>query len=331
MTLLAPAIQSFFTARLITQQAASAETVASYRDAVRLLVAFASTRSGKPPSQLDFADVDHRTVTQFLEHLATDRGNCAATRNARLAAIHALFAASALAHPEHANDIAQVLAIPSQKTTQPEITFLYDDEAEALIAAPDTDTKAGRRDQTMWATAIQTGLRVSELTGMTLADLENAGASPHLTVTGKGRKQRSVPLTRQIADLLTRWIAELPPADTSPVFPNRAGTRLSRDGVEARLKLSLQTAASQCPSLQKKHVTCHSMRHTCAMKLIRAGVDCAVIALWLGHESIETTRIYLHADLALKQQALDRIPASNAIPTRPYKPSDELMAFLQSL
>jgi site-specific recombinase XerD len=331
MTLLAPAVQSFFTTRLITQQAASNETIASYRDAIRLFAAFASNRSGKPPSQLDFADADHVCVTKFLEHLATDRGNCAATCNARLAAIHAMFAASALNHPEHANDIAQVLAIPSRKTTQPEITFLQADEADALIAAPDTATNTGRRDQTMWATAIQTGLRVSEITGLTTADLDIDGANPRLTVVGKGRKQRSVPLTSQTVSLLTSWTRELPPEDAIPVFPNRTGTRLSRDGVEARLKLSLREAARHCPSLTGKHVTFHSMRHTCAMKLIRAGVDCAVIALWLGHESIETTRIYLHADLALKQQALDRIPPGRAVPTRPYKPTDQLMAFLQSL
>jgi site-specific recombinase XerD len=331
MSLFAPAVQSFFTTRLITQRSASPSTVASYRDAVRLLVQFASDRSGKPPSRLDFADVDHKCVTAFLGHLAEQRGNSPTTCNTRLAAIHSLFAASVLHHPEHADDIARVLDIPPRRTAQPEVTFLHDDEADALTAAPDTATKAGRRDQAIWATAIQTGLRISELVSLTRSSLDASRQTPLLTVTGKGRKERSVPLTGRTASLLTRWLGETPQEPNSPVFPTRTGTRMSRDAIEARLKLSVRTAQEDCPSIKSKRVTCHVLRHTCAMKLLSAGVDIATIALWLGHESIQTTKIYIHADLALKQRALERIPPEKSIPTSPYQPRDELLAYLQNL
>ncbi|MDR2348133.1 MAG: site-specific integrase [Bifidobacteriaceae bacterium] len=331
MTLIAPAVQAFFTTRLITQQAASPETISSYRDAIRLLAEFASARSGKPPSRLDFADVDHRCVAEFLDHLAAKRGNTDATRNNRLAAVRSMFAASVLAHPEHANDIAMVLAIPARKTTKSEVVFLRDDEADALTAAPDTQTRAGRRDQAIWATALGTGMRISELTSLTRASLDNAGKTLLATVVGKGRKQRTLPLPAATAQLLNQWLKETPGAPATPVFPNRIGGRMSRDAVEARLKQSVLTASEQCESIRAKHVTCHILRHTFAMKLIRAGIDVATIALWLGHESIETTKIYLHADLALKQQALDRIPQTAAVPVAPYKPDDDLLAYLQGL
>jgi site-specific recombinase XerD len=331
MTLIAPAVQAFFTTRLITQQAASPETISSYRDAIRLLAEFASTRAGKPPSRLDFADVDHKCVAEFLEHLTAQRGNTDATRNNRLAAIHSMFAASVLAHPEHANDIAMVLSIPARKTLKPEVVFLREDEADALTAAPDTRTRAGRRDQAIWTTALGTGMRISELTSLTRADLDTDRKPQLATVVGKGRKQRTLPLAAPVGELLNRWLEELPQAASAPVFPTRTGSRMSRDAVEARLKLSAATAEKQAPSITPKHVTCHMLRHTFAMKLVRADVDIATIALWLGHESIETTKIYLHADLAIKQRALDRIPPSASVPAAPYKPSDELLAYLQSL
>jgi site-specific recombinase XerD len=331
VSLLAPAVQSFFTTRLITQRSASPNTVASYRDAVRLLVQFASGRSGKPPARLDFADVDHSCVTAFLTYLAEQRGNSPTTCNTRLAAIHSLFGASVLHHPEHAGDIARVLDIPPRKTAQPEVTFLRDDEADALTSAPDPATKAGRRDRALWATAIQTGLRVSELVSLTRSSMDAGRQTALLTVAGKGRKERSVPLTGRTAGLLDRWLEETPQEPDSPLFPNRTGARMSRDAVEARLKLSVRTAQGDCPSIRAKRVTCHTLRHTCAMQLLRAGVDIATIALWLGHESIETTKIYIHADLALKQRALERIPPERGIPASPYQPADELLAYLQSL
>jgi site-specific recombinase XerD len=332
MTLFAPAVQAFFTTRLITQRAASPDTIASYRDAIRLLVQYASTRSGKAPSALDFADVDHKCVVEFLAHLAEQRGNSPATRNTRLAAIHSLFTASALAHPEHAADIALVLDIPGAKTVKREVVFLHDDEADALIAAPDTATKTGRRDRALWAVGIGTGMRISELISLTRADIDTTGKRPILTVIGKGRKQRSTPLIGlTAANHLGRWLEEIPHTPTVPVFPSRDGHPMSRDAIEARLRLSVLTAAEHCPSINAQSVTCHTLRHTCAMRLLGAGNDIATIALWLGHESIETTMIYLHADLALKHRALERIPADREIPKDPYKPHDDLLAFLQRL
>ena len=332
MTVFAPAVQAFFTTRLVTQRAASPDTVASYRDAIRLLVEYAATRSGKTPSTLDFADVNHECVAGFLEHLATKRGNSAATRNTRLAAIHALFAASALTHPEHADDIAQVLDIPGIRTEKREVVFLREDEIDALIAAPDTNTKTGRRDRALWAVGVGTGLRINELTSLTRADIDNTGKRPILTVIGKGRKQRSTPLIGQTAaDQLTQWLQEIPDTPASPAFPTRDGHQMSHDAIEARLRQSVRTAAQHCPSIAAKHITCHTLRHTCAMRLLRAGNDIATIALWLGHESIETTMIYLHADLTLKLRALERIPDDKQIPTDPFQPGDKLLAFLQGL
>jgi site-specific recombinase XerD len=331
MTLIAPAIQAFFTTRLITQQGASAHTIRSYRDSIRLLTIYAASRSGKSPSSLTFSDINHDCVTEFLDHLATERGNSLATCNTRLAAVHALFTASALGHPEHANDIARVLAISGRKTVTPDVTFLLDDEASAIIAAPDTTTTAGRRDQALWTTGLQTGLRASELTGLARHDIHIHANNPHLTVIGKGRKQRSVPLTPRTIALLERWLQEIPTTPHSPVFPTRTHSRMSQDSIEARLKLTVNIASQTCPSLKTKHITCHTLRHTCAMTLLKAGVDSAVIALWLGHESIETTKVYLHADLDLKRLALERIPPQHHIPTAPYQPDDILLAFLQSL
>lgn len=332
MTLFAPAVQAFFTRRLITQRAASPATLASYRDAIRLLVQYASTRTGKTPSGLDFTDVDHGCVAGFLEHLATERGNSPATRNTRLAAIHSLFAASVLTHPEHADDIARVLDIPGSRTVKRDVVFLHDDEADALIAAPDTTTRTGQRDRALWAVGIGTGMRVSELTALTRADIDTTGKRPVLTVIGKGRKQRSTPLIGGAATGdLARWLEQIPHTPTSPLFPARDGGRMSHDAVEARLRLSVRTAAEHCTSITSKRVTCHTLRHTCAMKLLRAGNDIATIALWLGHESIETTMIYLHADLALKLRALERIPETHGIPANAYEPEDELLAFLQGL
>ena len=332
MTLFAPAVQAFFTTRLITQRAASPDTVSSYRDAIRLLVKYASARSGKAPSALDFADVDHECVAGFLEHLADERGNSPATRNTRLSAIHSLFAASALAHPEHAGDIALVLDIPGARTEKREVVFLHDDEADALIAAPDPATRAGRLDRALWAVGVGTGLRVSELLSLTRADIDTAGKRPVLTVVGKGRKQRSTPLVgAAAASHLARWLDEVPDCPPSPVFPSRDGARMSRDAAQARLKLSVRAAQDHCPSIGAKRVTCHTMRHTCAMRLLWAGNDIATIALWLGHESIETTMIYLHADMALKERALERIPPDKGVPADRYRPDDELLAFLQGL
>ena len=329
MTALAPTLQAFFTSRLIRQRQASPGTVAAYRDTWRLLLGYCSARTGKQPSDLQITDLDAPLIAAFLDHLEQDRGNSARTRNARLAAIHSLFGYAALQHPEHAELIARVLAIPPKRFDKALVTWLAEDELDALLASPDKATWAGRRDHAMILLAAQTGLRISELTGLTRSDL-HLGAGPHVSCYGKGRKQRITPLTKTTVTVLRAWLAEPHAQPGQPLFPNRTGGRLSRDAIEHRLAKHVTTAAGNCPSLKTKNVTTHTLRHTAAMRLLHAGVDTSVIALWLGHEQADTTQIYLHADLALKEKALARTTPPHTKPGR-YKPPDQLLAFLEAL
>lgn len=329
MTALAPVLQAFFTDRLARQRHASPQTIAAYRDAWRLLLAFAAARTGKQPSGLDIADLDAPLIGGFLDHLERDRGNSPRTRNARLAAIRSMFGYAALRHPEHAETIARVLAIPARRFDKALVTWLTEPEVDALLAAPDKSTWAGRRDHAMIALAAQAGLRISELTGLTLSDV-HLGAGPHVSCHGKGRKERITPLARPVITVLRAWIAERHGEPGQPLFPNRTGGKLSRDAVEKRLARHVTAAAGRCPSLKAKNVTAHTLRHTAAMRLLHAGVDTSVIALWLGHEQADTTQIYLHADLELKEKALARTTPPNTKPGR-YQPPDQLLAFLESL
>ena len=289
MSALAPTVQAFFTQRLLRERNASPHTIAAYRDTIRLLLQFASTRRGREPSLLDIADLDADTVAAFLDHLQTARGNSARTRNARLAAIHSLYRYAALRHPEHAQDIQRVLSIPPKRTDRALVTFLDRAEIDALLAAPDRTTWTGRRDHALLVLAIQTGLRASEITTLNIADVQLAGAA-HVTCEGKGRKQRITPLTRTTAAVLRVWLDERAGNPDDPLFPTVRGRRLSRDGLERRLAVHLAQAARRQPSLREKHVTLHTLRHTAAMQLLHAGIDTTVIALWLGHERVETTR-----------------------------------------
>jgi len=329
MTALAPTLQAFFTSRLIRQRQASPATIAAYRDTWRLLLRYCSGRTGKQPSGLQITDLDASLIAAFLDHLEQDRRNSARTRNARLAAIHSMFGYAALQHPEHAELIARVLAIPPKRFDKALVTWLTEDELDALLAAPDKTTWAGRRDHALILLAAQTGLRISELTGLTRGDV-HLGAGPHVSCHGKGRKQRITPLTKTTVTVLRAWLAERPAQPGQPLFPNRTGGRLSRDAVERRLASHLATATGHCPSLKTKNVTAHTLRHTAAMRLLHAGVDTSVIALWLGHEQAETTQIYLHADLALKEKALARTTPPDTKPGR-YNPPDQLLAFLEAL
>ena len=329
MTALTPTLQAFFTSRLIRQRQASPSTIAAYRDTWRLLLGYCSARTGKQPSDLQITDLDAPLIAAFLDHLEHDRGNSARTRNARLAAIHSLFGYAALQHPEHAELIARVLAIPPKRYDKALVTWLAEDELDALLAAPDKTTRAGRRDHAMILLAAQTGLRISELTGLTRSDVR-LGTGPHVSCHGKGRKQRITPLTKTTVTVLRAWLAEHHAQPGQPLFPNRTGGRLSRDAVERRLASHLATATQYCPSLKTKNVTAHTLRHTAAMRLLHAGVDTSVIALWLGHEQADTTQIYLHADLALKEKALARTTPPHTKPGR-YKPPDQLLAFLEAL
>ena len=329
MSLLAPTVEAFFTERLLTQRQASQRTVAAYRDALRLLIGFACQRTGRAPSRLDIADLDARLVSAFLTHLETDRHNSVRTRNARLAAIHSLFRFAALRHPEHAELIQRVLTIPSKRYERVEVCFLNPGEVEVLLETPDRSTWIGRRDHTLLVLAIQTGLRVSELTGLTCGDL-HVGSGPHVRCHGKGRKDRATPLTTQTIAVLRAWLHERAGAPADPLFPSRRDGPLSTDAIEWLLDKYALAAAKHCPSLGAKKLTPHVLRHTCAMNLLQAGVDISVIALWLGHESVQTTQIYLHADLTLKERALSRTAPPNIRPGR-YRPPDALLAFLESL
>ena len=329
MSALAPTLEAFLTDRRARQRRASPHTLAAYRDTFRLLLAFVHQRSGKAPCSLDIADLDATVIGDFLTHLETVRGNSVRTRNARLAAIHSFFHFAAFTHPEHAALIQRVLAIPHKRFERALVTFLDRPEMEALLTAPDRSTFIGRRDHVLLLVAVQTGLRLSELTGLRLQDI-HLGRGPPLRCFGKGRKARVTPLTRQSVAVLKTWLHELAGQPDDLLFPSRLGGRLSADAVQRLVRNYTQIAGQHRPSLDAKTVTPHVLRHTNAMQLLISGVDTSVIALWLGHESVQTTQIYLHADLTLKERALARTAPPLTKPGR-YRPPDTLLAFLASL
>jgi len=329
VTTAAATVQAFFTERLVHQRRASGHTISAYRDTPRLLLTFAAARTGTLPCHLGFAELNAPVVAAFLDHLDHDRGNSIRTRNARLAAIHSLFAFAALRHPEHAADIDRVLAIPPKRADQTIVTFLTDEETQALLAAPDRATRTGRRDHAWILLAIQTGLRASEPTSLTCADV-HLGTGAYVACHGKGRKDRITPLAPETVTTLRAWLTEYPGAPEDPLFSTNRGGPLSHDALQQRLSTHTTRAGQTCPSLASKNVTPHVLRHTAAMRLLHAGVDITVIALWLGHENVTTTQTYLQADMALKQRALDRTTPPDTTPGR-YKPPDQLLAFLEAL
>ncbi|MFC5835945.1 tyrosine-type recombinase/integrase [Nonomuraea insulae] len=329
MTLIAATLQAFFTDRLAKQRQASPRTVAAYRDALRLLMVFAQQQTGKTPSQLDWDDLDASMISAFLNHLEAERNNSVRTRNVRLTAIRSLFSFAALHHPEHALLIQRVLAIPPKRFAKRLVTFLTALEVDALLASPDSSRWEGRRDRVLMLLAIQTGLRVSELTGLNFGDV-TLGVGANVRCEGKGRKHRAVPLTGPVRDLLRVWLTEQNGRPGDPLFPTRTGRRLSRDAIALRINTHAATAASCCPSLQGKRLHPHVLRHTCAMSLLQAGVDTSVIALWLGHAGTRSTDAYLHADMSIKEKALALTTPQQAPPGR-YHPTDQVLAFLESL
>ena len=329
MTALAPALQAFFTDRLITQRNSSPQTIAAYRDTFRLLLRFAHEQTGKQPFELDIDDLDAPLIGAFLTHLEQDRGNSPRTRNARLAAIHSFYRFAALEHPEHAHTIARVMAIPTKRHERNIVSYLDLNEIKALLAAPDRRTWLGRRDHALLVLMIQTGVRVSELVGLRVGDV-HLGTGPHIRVLGKGRKKRAHhPDPRDRRDP-SAWLTERGGEPDDPLFPTRQGRPLSRYTVALLVTKHATTAAADCPSLTAKRVTPHVLRHTNAMLLRAKDVDIATIALWLGHESTQTTHIYEHADPALKERAIARTAPLGAKPGR-YRPSDTLLAFLETL
>jgi site-specific recombinase XerD len=322
-------IEAFFTDRLMRQRQASPNTIASYRDSFCLLFNFAKQRLKKEPSALSIEDLDAAFIGSFLNHIEKDRGNCARSRNVRLAAIQSFFKYIALQDPSHSALIQRVLAIPTKRFERRLIDFLNKPEIEALLAVPDQSTWSGRRDSTLLHLAIQTGLRVSELIGLTCKDIV-LGSGAHVRCQGKGRKERCTPLRKELVTTLRSWLRERSGQPDDPLFPNARGGFLSRDGVEYLLAKHVAVTSKQCPSLQKKRVSPHVLRHTAAMELLQHGVDITVIALWLGHESPETAQVYVQANLKMKEKALAKTTPVNVKPGR-YQPGDQLLAFLKSL
>ena len=322
-------LQSFFTIHLMTQRKVSPHTIASYRDTFRLLLRFAEKRLRKAPSQLGLADLDASLVDAFLTDLENQRRNGSRSRNLRLTAIRSFFRYAALEAPAHSGIIQRVLAIPNQRQRRSLVGFLTRPEIEALLAAPDRTRWLGRRDHAFLITAVQTGLRLSEMTALRHEDI-SLGTGAHVRCRGKARKERCTPLAKPTVAVLQAWIREQGRGDSKTLFPSSRGGSLSADGVQHLLARHVIKARKSCASLRKKRVSPHVLRHAAAMELLQAGVDRAVIALWLGHESVETTQIYLDADLALKEEALARTNPVKGAPKR-YKPDDELLAFLKQL
>ena len=322
-------LQSFFTIRLMTQRKVSAHTIASYRDTFRLLLQFAQRRLRKAPSQLELDDLNASLVGGFLQDLERRRRNGSRSRNLRLTAIRSFFRYAALEAPAQSGIIQRVLAIPNQRQPRARVGFLTRPEIEALLAAPDRTQWLGRRDHAFLLTAVQTGLRLSEMTALRHEDV-SLGTGAHVRCQGKGRKERCTPLARPTVAVLKAWIREQGREDSKTLFPSSRGGPLSADGVQHLLARHVTQARKACVSLRKKRVSPHVLRHAAAMELLQAGVDRAVIALWLGHESVETTQIYLDADLALKEQALAKTNPIKGAPKR-YQPEDELLTFLKQL
>ena len=322
-------IQQFFTDRLCTQMAASPNTIAGYRDTFRLLLRFASDQTGKAPTKLKIEDMDFTLVGDFLAHVETQRRNSARSRNTRLAAIRSFFRFVAMKEPAYMLHCQRILAMPGKRYVRRTVDSLDRAEMDALLAAPDRSTWAGRRDHAILIVALQTGLRVSEIINLRRRDIVT-GTGAHIRCEGKGRKQRCTPLRQDIIKVLDVWLKERAGVDDDPLFPTIRGTTLSRDALELLVQRHTLAASKSCASLVGKRVSPHILRHSTAMELLRHGVDQSVIALWLGHESVETTQIYIHADLRLKEKALARITAPESNPGR-FRPDDALLAFLEAL
>jgi site-specific recombinase XerD len=328
-TSLAPLLQGFFTQRLMQQRQASPHTISSYRDTFRQFLKFARQQLQKSPSRLNLEEIDAPLIIAFLDGLEKHHGLSVRSRNLRLTAIHSFFRYAAFEAPAHSAQIQRVLAIPSKRFTRTMVQFLTRAEVDALLAAPDQRTWFGRRDHAFILVAVQTGLRLSEMTALTREDLI-LGSGAHVRIIGKGRKERCTPITRSTLAVVKVWLREPQRGGGNVLFPSAKGERLSVHGVQYLLNKHRMTASKVCPTLKHKRVTVHRLRHTAAMDLLQAGVHPSVIALWLGHESVETTQIYLEATLAMKEQALAKATPPKGRLAR-YQPGDQLLGFLNSL
>jgi site-specific recombinase XerD len=323
-------VQEFFRGRLIQQQDASARTVESYRDTFRLLLGYLERVRKKRATDLTMSDLDAPAISAFLDHLERQRHNSARTRNARFAAIRSFMSYAATRDPESLPIVQRVLAIPLKRFTRPALTSLTRDEVAAVLEAPEGSTWSGRRDRALFALMYNTGARVSEAIGVRRSDV-SLDATRSVRLRGKGRKQRTVPLWKGTAEHLRAWAEEIDAtAEETRLFPNRDGRPLSRSGVEKRLREAVESAAGRCPSLRGKRVSPHTLRHTTAMHLLQSGVDVTVIAMWLGHESTQTTHHYVEANLAMKDEALARLEEVETEKVR-FRPGDDLLRFLEGL
>ena len=324
-----PLCQSFFSKRMIAQRRASPHTISAYAQTFRLLMTYAQKRLGTPPSELSLAQLDAPFIATFLDNLESSRSNGARSRNARLASLRSFYHYAALEAPQHAGLIQRVLAIPYKRLTRRLVTYLTRPEVEALLASVDKSTWVGRRNHAMLLVAVQTGLRLSELTGLRQKDVVlNAGA--HVRCEGKGRRERCTPLTKPAVAVLKAWIREQGDDESHFLFPNPDGGRLSADAVQHAVAKHVAAGQRACPSLAKKRVTPHVLRHTAAMELLQAGVERALIAIWLGHEVLDSTQVYLDADLQLKEAILAKINPLQSKPGR-YRPDDRLLSYLKGL
>ena len=322
-------LQRFFTDRLLGQLGASPHTVAGYRDTFRLLLRFTAERRRRAPSQLRLEELDAPFLGQFLDYLQSDRRNSTRTRNTRLAALRAFFQYVALSEPAYVLHCQRIQAIPGKRHERGLVEFLTEEQSAALLAAPDLGKWIGRRDRAILLVALQTGLRNSEIRSLRRQDVQ-LGNGAHVRCLGKGRKARCTPLRSDVAKVVEAWLSEHVADTSDPLFPSSRGGPLSADALQRLVSRHAFTARKTCPSLARKTVTPHTLRHTAAMDLLRRGVDLSVIALWLGHESMETTQIYLHADIQMKERALAHANPAGDIPKR-FQPSDSLLAFLESL
>ena len=322
-------LQQFFTEYLMQQRAASPCTIASYRDTFCLLFAFTERKLGKRPAALCLENITADLVLEFLEYLENERHNSIRTRNACCAAIRSFMHYVARKAPFALAITQSVLAIPAKRFERPLVGFLSREQIEAVLAAPDRNTWSGQRDRVMFATLYNTGARVSELTGMRIGDLCLAPTAT-VHIRGKGRKERTVPLWRNTASQLRRWLRHGPRAQERPLFPNRTGGAMTRTSVAERLRLAVHTAAQRFPELATRRISPHLVRHSTAMHLLQSGVDITVIALWLGHESPATTHTYIEADLAMKERAMQALSPPKVQSVR-YKPDDRVLAFLRGL
>ena len=328
---LARLIQSYFCSYLINQRRVSKHTVGSYRDMFRLLLPFVAIQQNKSVSSLGLMDITSEVVILFLQHLEEQRNNRVQTRNARLSAIRSFLNYAAVEEPEALPTIQQVLAIPEKCTHRFLFEYLEKNEIEALLKVQDLATWSGRRDHALLLTLYNTGARVSEIIRIQLADIDMQKQHA-IHLHGKGRKERIIPLWPQTIAELRKWQVNLKYLPNSPLFPNRYGDPLTRFGVTQRLDCAIKNACDICPSLKGRKISPHTIRHTTAMHLLQSGVDLTVIALWLGHEKIETTHQYMEANLEMKRKALAKLsPIDSQSSSSSDKPSEDVLAFLESL